>query len=428
MRIGNRDFDLKSHTYIMGILNVTPDSFSDGGHICGVEDALFFTQKMIDDGADIIDIGGESTRPGAEPVDARSEADRVIPVIEALRKRFDVPLSIDTYKPEVAKAAIDAGIDMINDIWGLKSDPDMASVIGRSGLPVCIMHNRKSLEYDDFMTDVIIDLKESVDIGLRAGISRDRIILDPGVGFAKSYEQCLQVMADLARIKAMGYPVLLGTSRKSVIGRTLELEVDDRLEGTLATAAWGYMHGVSILRVHDVKEHARLIKMLEAISSYEDPAPAVHTAYLSIGSNMGDRMGYIRRALELLDEDGSIKVVKSSSVSETEPYGGIEQERFLNCAVRLATSYSPEALLDRINKIELLCDRVRDIRWGPRTLDLDIILYDDLVVDTDKLTIPHGDMERRLFVLEPMCEIAPDVIHPLYKRTMRELLENLKKL
>lgn len=265
MRIGNREFDTDAHTYVMGILNVTPDSFWDGGKYRGMDVALGHVKSMIDDGADIIDIGGESTRPGATPVEAADEIERVLPVIEAIKDRFDIPVSLDTYKNSVAWAGIGAGVDLINDVWGLKGDGQMADVIAQSHIPVCIMHNRKNTAYNDVVTDVISDLKESLNIASSAGIADENIMIDPGIGFAKDYEQNMKMMAHLDELKSLGYPVLLGTSRKSMIGQALDLPVAERLEGTLATAVWGMMQGVSFVRVHDVKEHVRVIRMIEAI-------------------------------------------------------------------------------------------------------------------------------------------------------------------
>ena len=269
MRIRDREFDTKKHTYVCGILNVTPDSFWDGGRFIGMDNALFHVAEMIKDGADLIDIGGESTRPGYTAIDAAEEIERVMPVIEAVRDRFDIPISLDTYKNTVAWAGLGAGADMINDIWGLKADDKMAEVIASAHVPVCIMHNREKAEYNNYMTDVISDLRTSLDIAKTAGISDENIILDPGVGFAKDASQNLEVMRRIDEICGLGYPVLLGVSRKSVIGLTLDLPVDERLEGSLATTAWAVMKRVAFVRVHDVKEHVRLIKMLEAIRGDE---------------------------------------------------------------------------------------------------------------------------------------------------------------
>ena len=265
MRIGNREFDTANHTYVMGILNVTPDSFWDGGKYRGMDVALGHVAQMIRDGADIIDIGGESTRPGASPVEAVDEIERVMPVIEAIKDRFDIPVSLDTYKNTVAWTGIGAGVDMINDVWGLKGDERMAEVIAQSHVPVCIMHNRQKAVYNDIVTDVISDLRDCVKMAIDAGVSEGNIMIDPGIGFAKDYDQNMKLMAHLDDLRGLGYPVLLGTSRKSVIGQALDLPAGERLEGGLATTAWGMQHGVSFVRVHDVREHVRVIRMIEAI-------------------------------------------------------------------------------------------------------------------------------------------------------------------
>ena len=264
MIIGNTTFD-EDKTYVCGILNVTPDSFSDGGKFNKLDAALYHAEEMIEEGAMLIDIGGESTRPGYTMISDEEEIERVVPVIEALKSRFDVPLSLDTYKSKVAKAGIESGIDLINDIWGLKYDKTMAKVVADSGLPICIMHNRDNTDYTDFMTDVVSDLKESVDMAITAGIERDKLILDPGVGFAKNLEQNIIVMKELERLNCFKLPILLGTSRKSVIGLTLDLPKDERVEGTLVTTVLAVIKGCMFVRVHDVKENVRTIKMAEAL-------------------------------------------------------------------------------------------------------------------------------------------------------------------
>ena len=265
MKIGTRDFDTEHMTYIMGILNVTPDSFSDGGKYNRMDEALFHVEEMIKDGAAIIDVGGESTRPGYTRISDEEEIQRVTPIIREIKNRFDIPVSIDTYKSKVAKAAVEAGADLINDIWGLKADPDMAGVVAESGVACCLMHNRENTDYRDFVEDMLKDLQESVDLAVQAGISKDKIILDPGVGFAKSYEQNLLAIQQVGRLKELGYPVLLGTSRKSVIGLTLNTEKNERVEGTLVTSVFGVQQGCAFLRVHDVKENLRAVNMTRAI-------------------------------------------------------------------------------------------------------------------------------------------------------------------
>ena len=265
MKIGNREFDLLNQTYIMGILNVTPDSFSDGGKFDQLDTALYQAEKMLKEGADIIDIGGESTRPGFAYVPAEEEIERTIPVIEGIRKRFDTVISIDTYKAETARAAIKAGASLVNDVWGLKRDDEIANVIAQAKVACCLMHNRTNTEYVHFMQDMKADLEESMELARKAGISKDQIILDPGVGFAKSVEQNLEAIGKVGELLEFGCPVLLATSRKSVIGKTLDLEVDQRLEGTLVTTVMGVMAGCSFVRVHDVKENKRAIQMTRAI-------------------------------------------------------------------------------------------------------------------------------------------------------------------
>jgi len=330
MKIGNRVFDTDNNTFVMGILNITPDSFSDGGRFvvsnwegADINQVLRACDEMLAYGADIIDVGGESTRPGAAPVSATEEMGRVIPVVEAITKRFDAVVSVDTYKAEVAGEAVRAGARLINDIWGLKGDELMpkavAEIMGAyDGVALCIMHNRKPVNTDNahgmqdngresglpdipitmygedtdygyrksgtavpradedlFMEDVIEDLRQSIGLAKAAGVDTHKIILDPGVGFAKTYEQNLAVMRRMDELRRAGmtdpyitdheFPILLGSSRKSVIGKALDAGVDKRLAGTLATTAFAYMTGVDFVRVHDVRENAEVIKMLKAI-------------------------------------------------------------------------------------------------------------------------------------------------------------------
>lgn len=270
MVIGNREFDVKNHTYVMGILNVTPDSFSDGGKYNQLDQALFHAQEMIENGADIIDVGGESTRPGYTMISDEEEIERTVPVVEALKERFDIPLSIDTYKSKVAKANIKAGADLVNDIWGMKYDKDMAKLVADTKTVCCLMHNREEASYKHFMKEMIEDIRESVKIAKEAGVKNKRIILDPGVGFGKTYDNNLEAIRCLKDLEELGYPVLLGTSRKSVIGLSLDLPSDQRMEGTLATTVMGVMQGAAFVRVHDVKENKRAIMMTEAVLGRKD--------------------------------------------------------------------------------------------------------------------------------------------------------------
>jgi dihydropteroate synthase len=265
LKIGNRSFEPQNRTYVMGILNVTPDSFSDGGRWAGVDAALRRAETMAAEGAALIELGGESTRPGHTPVSASEELDRVLPVLEALKANVDLPVSLDTSKAEVARAGLAAGADLINDIWGLKGDPGMAGVIAAAGVPCCLMHNRKSQRYGLFFADLMEDLQETLALADRAGLSREKIILDPGVGFAKDQAQNLAVINRLEELHTLGCPLLLGASRKRVIGNVLGLPTDQRLEGTVTTTVFAVLKGCMFVRVHDVAENVRAIRMAEAI-------------------------------------------------------------------------------------------------------------------------------------------------------------------
>jgi dihydropteroate synthase len=292
LQIGRHIFNWGSRTYIMGILNVTPDSFSGDGLIPplpvaegqgeGEKRAIEQAKEFLANGADILDVGGESTRPGSQPVNADEELERVIPVIDGIAKEFpDALISIDTYKAKVAEAAFRAGAHLLNDVWALRADPELASVAAAFRVPVILMHNRSNpasvevreqlgnayigSEYQNLIEDVKRELLVSVDLAVKAGVEESRIILDPGIGFGKTRENNLELINRLDEIRALGYPVLLGPSRKSFIGFTLDLPADQRVEGTAATVAIGVAHGADIIRVHDVKEMARVAKMTDAI-------------------------------------------------------------------------------------------------------------------------------------------------------------------
>lgn len=265
-RWANGALTLGQRTLIMGILNVTPDSFSDGGRYNRVEAALRHAKEMLEAGADIIDIGGESTRPGHQPVGQEEELERVLPVIEALRRELpQAPISVDTYKAEVARQALEAGAHIMNDIWGCKKEPEMAHVAARYGCPLILMHNRPERRYDRFVEEVKADLLESVALAKAAGVKDDQIWLDPGIGFAKTGEDNLVLMSHLDELCALGYPLLLGTSRKKFIRDTLQLPIDDVVEGTAATVALGIAQGCQIVRVHDVASIARTARMCDAV-------------------------------------------------------------------------------------------------------------------------------------------------------------------
>lgn len=265
MQIGNRFFDVENETYVCGILNVTPDSFSDGGRYAETDAAMYRAEQMILEGAALIDVGGESTRPGFEPVSVETECERVIPVIEKIKNTFDIPVSVDTSKSAVAREALLAGADVVNDIWGLRANQEMGRLIAGQGACCILMHNRPQNDYTDIIRDIKEDLQMSIDSALQCGIDSGRIIVDPGIGFAKDYEQNLTVLKYLEAFKELGYPLLLGTSNKSVIGTALALPVEERLEGTLATTALAVAKGCAFVRVHDVRANLRIIRMLQTI-------------------------------------------------------------------------------------------------------------------------------------------------------------------
>jgi dihydropteroate synthase len=265
IKAGPYTLDYSNQTLIMGILNVTPDSFSDGGKYNHLETSVVRAKQMMGDGAHILDIGGESTRPGYERISDEEEISRVVPAIEAITEELQAPISIDTYKSKVAKSAIDAGAVIINDIWGAKEDPEIADVAAETGVPIILMHNRNDRNYTYFIRDVLNDLYESITIAKKAGVSDEQIILDPGIGFAKDLAENLEMMRHLDTLVSLGYPVLLGTSKKSMIGGVLDLPVSERTEGTGATVCYGIQKGCQIVRIHDVKEMSRMAKMMDAM-------------------------------------------------------------------------------------------------------------------------------------------------------------------
>lgn len=278
---GGTTFDWGRKTYIMGIINVTPDSFSGDGVGTDVDAAMGQARAFVEAGADILDIGGESTRPGAEPISAEVETQRVLPVVQAIAEQTDVPISIDTYKAEVAAAALDAGAHIVNDVWGLRMDPDLAPLIAERGVPIIIMHNRSrpkdavqeqrlggryvGIEYENLMGDILRELRESIEIAVEAGVDVGQIIVDPGIGFGKTVEQNLTIIDELDQLRSLGRPILVGPSRKSFIGYTLDAPPGERLLGTAATVALAIARGVDIVRVHDVAEIADVVQMTDAI-------------------------------------------------------------------------------------------------------------------------------------------------------------------
>lgn len=264
--------DLGRRTLVMGILNATPDSFSDGGRFAEHAAALAQAARMVSEGADIVDVGGESTRPGHAPVSAEEEANRVVPLVAELAKTCPVPISIDTYKASTAAAALRAGATIVNDVWGLTRDADLARVAADFGAPVIVMHNREAADPSiDTIADQLAFFRRSIDIALCAGVREEDVIVDPGIGFGKTFEQNLETMARLGELAVLGRPILLGTSRKSMIGRILDVPPAERLFGTLATNVAGILAGVAIVRVHDVREHVEAARVTDAIVKSKAP-------------------------------------------------------------------------------------------------------------------------------------------------------------
>ena len=264
IKCGDLEFRWGERTYVIGIVNATPDSFSGDG-LSDADAAVAQAKQFVAEGADIIDVGGESTRPDFTPVSADEELGRVLPVIERLAKELPVPVSIDTYKADIAAKAVAAGAGMINDVWGLKRDPDIAGIAAEYGVPIVITQNQRDGSFGDLMPELIADLERSISVAQKAGVERNSIIIDPGVGFGKAVEQNLEIVRRLSDLKSLGRPILLGTSRKSFIGLVLDLPVEQRLEGTAASIAIGIANGADIVRVHDVAQMVRVIKMSDAI-------------------------------------------------------------------------------------------------------------------------------------------------------------------
>ena len=422
---------------LMGIVNVTEDSFFSGSRTPGAEEALKRADQLIADGAAIIDVGGESTRPGSAPVTGEEEIRRVCPVIAGIKEKHpDILVSCDTYRAATARAAVEAGADIINDISGLTFDPDMAAVCAELKVPVITMHTggrpdtmQKDPHYDNVVEEVHDYLERQIGVAVAAGIPLDRIIIDLGIGFGKTWDHNLALLRSIDRFSDLECPQLLAVSRKTFIGQQLVWEQGmggadgsadaslippaGRLSGTVGVSVYAAQHGIEMARVHDVRENAEAVRMYEALQ----PVSAV----VALGSNMGDRKDYLDRAIRMMNERcGS--VTAQSKVIETKAYGYTEQDDFLNMAVELKTMLPPRELLRALNGIEAELGRVRTLRWGPRTIDLDIIYYGDRIIDDDDFHVPHADMYNRDFVLEPVCELDPLRVDPRKGVTVKQLL------
>ena len=430
-RIGDREFQWGSRTYVMGIVNVTPDSFSGDG-VTDVEAAVAQAQQMERDGADLIDVGGESTRPetwAGPGLRAEEELARVIPVVERTAAAVGMPISIDTYKAEVAARALEAGASLVNDVWGLRRDPQMAATVSRAGAPVVLTHNKPGGGYQDLIGEIATSLLESVELARAAGIPEHRIIIDPGIGFGKTREENLEIIRRLPELRRLKFPILIGPSRKSFIGKTLDLPAGERLEGTAAAVALSIAGGADIVRVHDVKAMVRVARMADAIRQSGPPAHASGArgvapregrfsasrafetsvpgerlrrssrVWLALGSNLGDRDSYLEAARAALPGAG-VTLVRASRVAETDPVGVRDQPRFLNQVLEVETSLEPRPLLEAVKRIEQQLGRTAHGRWGPREIDIDILRYDGRTVDEPGLQIPHPELGNRPFLID----------------------------
>ncbi|MCC0029464.1 MAG: dihydropteroate synthase [Brucellaceae bacterium] len=405
-----RSLVLGPRAILMGILNVTPDSFSDGGRFDTVERALAQARAMMAEGAQIVDIGGESTRPGADPVDADEEQRRVLPVIEALSAQSDVLVSVDTYRAETARLAVEAGAHIVNDVWGLQRDPEIAAVVQATGAGVVMMHTGRERETAaDVVADQHLFLDRSLEIAAGAGIGRDAIVLDPGFGFAKNGAMNLELMARFSELHGFGLPLLAGTSRKRFTGLVTGQGAGDRAAATAATSVILRERGAAIFRVHDVAVNHDALAMTDALLAAQRGEAPVRVA-IGLGGNIGDPASAIARALSQLDAMDGISVVAVSPLYRTPPWGKTDQPDFLNACAVLETAYAPRVLLRHILALELDMKRQRDERWGPRTIDIDIIAYGDEEFDEPGLTVPHPRATERLFVMRPLADIAPDFV------------------
>jgi dihydropteroate synthase len=429
---------LGARTLVMGILNVTPDSFSgDGLARRDVDAVVARAEELAAAGADVLDVGGESTRPGAETVPEDVELARVLPVVERLAGRVGVPLSIDTRKAAVARAAVEAGAVIVNDVSGLDFDPRMAETVAEAGAALVVGHwqRRPPDDAGDLLEWIAHGLRRSVARATAAGLPRTRLMVDPGLGFAKPPPWSFEVLRRWPELRDMlGLPILIGASRKNHIGRALGgAPVDQRRDGSVAAAAVVAAMGADMVRVHDVKETADAVRVADAIGrGYWDEPPTWTPVYLGLGSNVGDRQAILRDAIDRLGDAAgddlwpAIRVVRRASLWETAPVGPVAQGPFLNTVVEAETTLTPAALLARVKEVEQRLGRQRRERWGPREIDIDVLLYGDARIGEAGLTVPHPELWNRLFVLAPLAELQPDLRGP-DGRGIREHVARLRE-
>lgn len=412
---GRHVLPFRRRTVVMGILNVTPDSFSDGGLYADTDKALERARQLVAGGADIIDIGGESTRPGAAPVSEEEELARVLPVVQRLAGTLTVPLSVDTYKAKVAARALSAGASIVNDVSALRFDPDMAETVAQFGVPVVLMHMlgtprnmQQNPVYDDVVADVLHFLDEAVGRALQAGIDRRHIMVDPGIGFGKTFAHNVALMRDLGALRLLGCPIVVGNSRKTMLEEILHVPAAGRDTGTAAAVAHAITNGAAMVRVHDAHMMTQIAAVTDALVR-RTKRPRV---FLGLGSNMGDPPALLRETVERIHNLPRTAVVRQSPLYRTKPVGNVKQAWFFNQVIELDTGLGPSRLLKETQAIELALGREaleRRQRWGPRPIDIDLLLYGDELVSRPELLVPHIESHRRRFVLQPLVDIAPDV-------------------
>ena len=408
---------LKASPQLMGILNVTPDSFSDGGRHSDLAAAVARARAMVADGAAIVDVGGELTRPGYVPVPEDEELRRVVPALEALAE-LDAPISIDTSKAAVAREAARLGACVINDVWGLQRDPGMADAVAETGSAIVAMHNREQADPSiDILDDVERFFERSLNLAAGAGVPFGRILLDPGIGFGKTRQQNHACIWNLDRFRRLGAPILVGLSRKSFIGGIIDAEVDRRLPGTLAADTIALMRGAAVLRVHDVVENRAALAVFMALQVAAAPPltgepkdDGKARIVLALGGNVGDKAKNLRRALRAIASEPGIELTAVSRLYRTAPWGKTDQDWFVNACALGRTTLKPETLLERVKKLEVELGREPAERWGPRVIDIDLVAYDGIALKTERLTLPHPELFNRAFVLIPLAEIAPDLV------------------
>jgi dihydropteroate synthase len=406
----------------MGVVNVTPDSFSDGGAWFGADAAIAHGLELAAQGADIVDVGGESTRPGAPRVDADEELRRIAPVVTAL-VRENLQVSIDTTRASVAEFALGAGVHLVNDVSGGLADPDMPRLVAAAGVPYVVMHWRghsadmyARAVYHDVVREVREELARRVDEVMKAGVEADCVVLDPGLGFGKRHEHNWPLLAslpELAVLNGQTFPVLVGASRKGFIGGLLAGPDGTRRpfaasdDATVALTALAAVNGAWCVRVHKVPPNVDAVRVAAAWRQ-----GAGRDVVLALGANLGDRLGTLTAAVTAIGQLPGTTITAVSPVYETAPVGGPDQPDYLNAVLLARTTLRPGDLLSRLHEIEAAHDRVRAVRFGPRTLDIDIVTYSGELSDDPVLTLPHPRARERAFVLAPWHDIDPEAVLP----------------